>query len=298
MKFTTIKHWFYIILGAALVSIAFVLFITPYQIVPGGVYGAGVVFNYMFPSLEVGTYGLLLDVPLLLISFWLFGGKFGVKTITAALIIPVIMDSLTYIIGDKNPVTMLGGSINLTDDILLACIFGGVIMGAGVSLILKSHATSGGTDIVAMIVSKYMHIPISKSLLMVDSLVVAFGLIVFGDWKVPLYSLITIYVSTKVIDLIIEGGSGDKLLFILSSRNEEIRNYIIDDLSRGGTFVKSAGMYTDSPKDMIFVVVSRREVTLMQDFVRKCDPNSFMVVVNAHETLGDGFKKFTEKIGG
>lgn len=298
MKTSAIKHWIYIVIGAVLISVAFVLFITPYKIVPGGVYGAGVVFNYIFPSIEVGTYGLMCDVPLLLISFWLFGGKFGAKTITAALIIPLIMDSMTYFIGDKDPVTMLGGSINLSNDMLLACLFGGVIMGVGVSLILKSHATSGGTDIIAMIISKYMHIPISRALLMVDSFVVLFGLIVFGDWKVPLYSLVTIFVCTKIVDFVLEGGSGDKLLFILSEKNEAIRSYIVDDMSRGGTIIKAAGMYTNAPKEMIFVVITRSEMAMIQDFVRQSDPQAFMVVVNAHETLGDGFKTFSERVGG
>lgn len=297
MTKTTIKQWIYIFVGAFLISAAFVLFINPYKIVPGGVYGAGVVFHYLFPSIQVGTFGLMLDVPLLLISFLLFGGKFGAKTIAAALSIPVIMDSMTYMIGE-NAETMLSGTINLTNDVLLACLFGGVIMGLGLSCILKSHATSGGTDIIAMIVSKYMKMPISRALMIVDSVVVLFGLIVLGDWKVPLYSLVTIFVTTKVIDFILEGGSNDKLLFILSEKHKDIRDYILNDMGRGGTIIKSAGMYTDAPKEMIFVVISRSEMPSLQDMVRKTDPAAFVIVVNAHETLGDGFKTFSEKVGG
>lgn len=296
MRLRQIKQWIYIVVGAALIAVAFVLFITPYQIVPGGVYGAGVVLNYLFPALEVGTYGLMLDIPLLLTAFLVFGGKFGIKTIVAAILCPVIMDSLTYLIADKDPVTMLGGSINLSNDILLAALFGGVIMGVGLGLILKSRATSGGTDIVSMIVSRYAHIPISRAMLIVDSLVVLFGLVVFQDWLVPLYSLVTIFVCTKVIDFVIEGGSGDKLLFILSKENDAIRSFIITELERGGTFIKAAGMYTNSPKEMIFVVISRREMTLVEEFVHRCDPEAFMVVVNAHETLGDGFRRFEERV--
>lgn len=292
MKTEQLKHWIYIILGSILISVAFVLFITPYKIVPGGIYGLGVVLHYLFPSIQVGTYGLMMDVPLLIISFFIFGGKFGAKTIVAALIIPFIMNGLTYFINDSDPVTMLSGAINLTDDVLLACIFGGVILGLGISLILKTYATSGGTDIIAMIVSKYFHIPISRSMLFVDSCVIIFGLIVFGDWKVPLYSLVTLFTATKVIDVIIEGGSGDKLLFILSEKTDIIRNFILTDMSRGGTIIRSAGMYTNAPKEMIFVVISRREMAMVQDFVRKTDPLAFIVVVNAHETLGDGFKSF------
>lgn len=297
MKIEKVKQYLLIVFGAILISAAFVLFITPYKIVPGGVYGAGVVLNYLFPFFQVGTWGLMLDIPLMLTAFWLFGGHFGAKTVVAALTIPVIMDTATMFIG-SDPATMLGGAIDLSHDILLACLFGGVILGAGVSLILKSRATSGGTDIVAMIISRFAHMPIARALLIVDSFVVVFGLLVFGDWKVPLYSLVTIFVCTKVIDLVLEGGSGDKLVFILSRNHIDIKNYILEDLSRGGTYIKAAGMYTNAPKEMIFVVISRRELTLLQDFVRKNDAEAFMIVVNAHETLGDGFQTFQEKVGG
>lgn len=286
-----ISQWLYVVVGAALLAAAFVLFITPYRIVPGGVYGMGVVLNYLFPAIQVGTYGLAMDIPLLIIAFRIFGARFGTKTIVAAILTPLIMNGLTWIVG-SDPATMFGGKIDLSNDVLLSCIFGGTLMGAGVGLILKTHATSGGTDIVAMIVSKYLHMPISRAVLYVDSLVVLFGLIVLGDWKLPLYSLVTIFVSSRVIDYIVDGGSGDKLLFILSDKHDQIRDYILGGLDRGGTYIKASGMYTGSDKEMIFVVVSRREVSLMRDRIREVDPDAFMIVVDAHETLGEGFKTF------
>ncbi len=286
-----IRQWLFVVVGAALLATAFVLFITPYRIVPGGVYGMGVVLNYLFPAIQVGTYGLSMDIPLLLIAFRLFGAKFGSKTIVAALLTPLFMDSMTYLIG-SDPATMLGGKIDLSGDVLLSCIFGGILMGAGIGLIMKTHATSGGTDIVAMIVSRYLHLPISRSVLYVDSAVVIFGLVVLGDWKLPLYSLVTIFVSSRLIDYIVDGGSGDKLLFILSDKHADIRDYILSDLDRGGTYIKASGMYTGADKEMIFVVVSRREVSLMRDRIREIDPLAFMIVVDAHETLGEGFKTF------
>ncbi|WP_071134548.1 YitT family protein [Millionella massiliensis] len=286
-----IRQWLFVVVGAALLATAFVLFITPYRIVPGGVYGLGVVLNYLFPAIQVGTYGLSMDIPLLLIAFRLFGAKFGSKTIVAALLTPLFMDSMTYLIG-SDPATMLGGKIDLSGDVLLSCIFGGILMGAGIGLIMKTHATSGGTDIVAMIVSRYLHLPISRSVLYVDSAVVIFGLVVLGDWKLPLYSLVTIFVSSRLIDYIVDGGSGDKLLFILSDKHADIRDYILSGLDRGGTYIKASGMYTGADKEMIFVVVSRREVSLMRDRIREIDPLAFMIVVDAHETLGEGFKTF------
>lgn len=291
MNRQTFRQWLYVVVGAALLATAFVLFITPYRIVPGGVYGMGVVLNYLFPKIQVGTYGLSMDIPLLIIAFRIFGARFGTKTIVAAVLTPLIMDTMTLLVG-SDPATMLGGKIDLSNDVLLSCIFGGTLMGAGVGLILKTHATSGGTDIVAMIVSKYLHMPISRAVLYVDSLVVLFGLVVLGDWKLPLYSLVTIFVSSRVIDYIVDGGSGDKLLFILSEKHDRIRDYILDGLERGGTYIKASGMYTGADKEMIFVVVSRREVSLMRDRIREVDPEAFMIVVDAHETLGEGFKTF------
>lgn len=291
MNSQTVRQWLYVVVGAALLAAAFVLFITPYRIVPGGVYGMGVVLNYLFPAIPVGTYGLSMDIPLLIIAFRIFGARFGTKTIVAAILTPLFMNGLTWFAG-TDPVTMFSGKIDLSNDILLSCIFGGTLMGLGIGLILKTHATSGGTDIVAMIVSKYLHMPISRAVLYVDSLVVLFGLIVLGDWKLPLYSLVTIFVSSRVIDYIVDGGSGDKLLFILSGKHDQIRDYILDGLDRGGTYIKASGMYTGADKEMIFVVVSRREVSLMRDRIREVDPDAFMIVVDAHETLGEGFKTF------
>lgn len=291
MKQRGLKQWGYVIVGSILIAVAFVLFITPYRIVPGGVYGIGVVLNYLFPQIQVGTFGLSLDIPLLIIALRIFGAKFGAKTIVAALVTPLVMDSLTLLIG-SDPALMFGGRINLSDDILLSCLFGGVILGLGIGIILRTHATSGGTDIVAMILSKYGHMPISRALLYVDSAVVLFGLLVLGDWRLPLYSLVTIFVSSRVIDYVVEGPSGDKLLFILSERHELIRDYIIQDMDRGGTYIKSSGMYTDSHKEMIFVVISRREISPLRDMIREADPLAFMIVVDAHETIGEGFKTF------
>lgn len=286
-----IWQWSLVVIGAVLIAASFVFFITPYRIVPGGVYGMGVVLNYLFPGIDVGTYGLMMDVPLLLVAFRIFGKKFGSKTVVAAILTPIFMNGMTWIVG-ADPATMLGGKIDLSDDILLSCIFGGVILGAGMGLILKTHATSGGTDIIAMIVSKYAHVPISRALLMVDSAVVLFGLIALGSWKLPLYSLVTIFVSTRVVDYVVNGGAGDKLLFILSEKHALVRDFILQDLERGGTYIKAAGMYTEKEKDMIFVVVSRREMGQIRDRVRDVDPVAFMVVVDAYETLGEGFKTF------
>ena len=288
------KSWIYIFVGCLLLATAFVLFITPYRIVPGGVYGIGIILHSIFPNIQVGTFGLMLDIPLLLIAFRIFGNKFGAKTVVAAILTPIMMNTLTWLVGE-DPATMLGGSINLTGDVLLSCIFGGLFAGTGLGLILRTHATSGGTDIIAMIVHKYTKLPFARSMLIVDSCVVMLGLIVTGDWRIPLYSLITIYVITKTIDMVLDGGGSNKLLFILSDQYELIRTLIIEKLERGGTYIHSTGMYSMQDKKMIFVVINRNELAVMQDYIRTIDPRAFMVVMNAHEIYGEGFKPFEQK---
>lgn len=267
------------------------LFINPYYIVPGGVYGTGVVLHYLFPNIEVGTFGFILDIPLLIIAFRVFGGMFGIRTIVAAVLTPIFMNSLTWLIGDI-PAEMFGGKIDLTNDIIIACIFGGVMMGAGVGLVVKTHATTGGTDVIAMLLTKYANMKFAYGVLIVDSLVVVFGMIVLGDWRLPLYSLVTIFVSSRVINYVIDGESYDKLLFIISDKNEELQEFILHEIGRGATYIRSHGMYTKEDKEMIFLVVSRSEINIVQSKIKELDPMSFVVVVNAYETYGDGFKEF------
>ncbi|MCC8018426.1 MAG: YitT family protein [Rikenellaceae bacterium] len=289
------KSWIMVFIGSAMLAAAFVLFINPYRIVPGGVYGAGVVLHALFPSVQVGTFGLMIDIPLLIIAFRVFGGMFGAKTVFAALVTPVIMNTLTAIIGE-DPALMFDGRIDLTNDIIIACIFGGALVGTGVGLVVRTRATTGGTDIIAMLLTKYSRLNFSRSILVVDSLVVVFGIIVLGDWKLPLYSLVTVFVMSRTIDFVIDGASYDKLLFIISDRHDQLRAFILDEMGRGATYIKSSGMYTGNEKEMVFLVVSRREVTTVQNKIKEIDREAFVVVVDAYETFGDGFKSFPEKI--
>lgn len=287
-----IISWMGVLIGSLLIAVAYVLFNTPYNITPGGVYGLAIVINNFLPDVMIGTIGLVLDIPLLIISFIIFGRGSGMKTIAAALILPLIMNLLTMLVGGTDPLLILSGKINLTNDLLLASIFGGVLTGVGLGIIVKCKATSGGTDVVGMIMTKYLKMPFSKSMLIVESCVIISGLVVFGDWKLPLYSLISLFITSKVIDMIIEGTSTDKLLFIISDKHEEIKEHILNDLERGGTYLKASGMYTKTDKMVIFVVISRKQLPIIKDVIKEIDETAFLTIVNAHEIMGDGFKSF------
>ena len=181
-----------------------------------------------------------------------------------------------------------------------------MVIGVGLGIVVRQQATTGGTDIVGMLLQKFAGIKFSTGILLADGFVVLSGLAVIGfgigtdeaaanGWMLTLYSLITIYISSRVVAYLLDGASYDKLLFIISDHHEEMKRFIIDDLDRSATYIKSKGMYTDSQRDMIFLVVSRKEVHLVQHKIREIDPKAFVVVTDAYETFGEGFKQFPEK---
>jgi len=293
------KKWFIsyslIVIGSFILAAGFVFFINPYHIVPGGVYGIGIVVHYLVPKIPVGTFGLLMNIPLTLLGIRLLGPRFGIKTVVGMVLASVFMDTLTAFVGE-DPATMMGGSVDLSKDVLLSCIFGGVLIGFGLGLIFKSKATSGGSDIIAMILAKYTRLPLGQLMIYVDSTIVILGLVVFGDWKIPLYSWIVIFVTGKVIDIVLQGVNYDKTLFIISDKFEDIRNKIINDLKRGGTYIPGKGMYNGAEKTIIFTVVNRIEQSVLEEYIHQIDPHAFVTVLEANEILGEGFKSLNEKL--
>lgn len=301
------RSWILIFFGCSVMGLGFELFILPYKIVPGGVYGAGIVLHYLFPSIQVGTFGYMFDVPLMITAVLVFGGKFGARTVLAALYTPGFMNAIEWAIYPNreaiqalDPTQLLGGNVNLSNDLLMACILGAVVIGIGQGIVVRQQATTGGTDIVGMLLQKYAGIKFSTGIFIADGFVVMSGLIVIGlglfsggvgsGWTLSLYSLITIYIASRVIAYVLDGASYDKLLFINSDRHEELRRFIIEDLNRSATFIRAKGMYKGVEKDMIFLVVSRKEVHLVQHKIKEIDPRAFVVVTDAYDTYGEGFK--------
>lgn len=307
------RSWFLIFFGCATMGTGFVLFINPYNFVPGGVYGMGIVLHNIFPSIQVGTFGYMFDIPLMITAMLVFGGQFGTRTVVAALFTPGFMNVLTRLVYPSaeaveslDPALLLGGRLNLSGDLLLTCVIGAVVVGVGQGIVVRQQATTGGTDIVGMLLQKFAGIKFSTGILLADGFVVLSGLAVIGfgvgtgdavsnGWMLTLYSLITIYISSRVVAYLLDGASYDKLLFIISDHHDKLKRFIIDDLDRSATYIKSKGMYTDASRDMIFLVISRKEVRLVQHKIKEIDPRAFVVVTDAYETYGEGFKAFPEK---
>ena len=206
-----------------------------------------------------------------------------------------------------DPSQMLGGILDLSDHLMLASFIGSVFLGIGVGLVVRQQATTGGTDIVAMMIQKYFHIGFSNAVLIADSVVVLSGLLVIGfglgtgepdpqGWLLSLYSLITIYVTSRVLAYTINGASYNKLIFIiLNEHNDTLKEFILTDLDRSATYIESRGMYSGKDKEMIFLVVPNKDVPLVQRAIKELDPTAFIVVTDAYDTYGEGFKPLPEK---
>ncbi len=283
------RKWFtsytLITIGAFIMAAGYVLFVSPYKFVPGGVYGIGIILYHLL-GFPVGLTGLAFNIPLLFIGIRYLGPRFGVKTIVGFFLASGFIDGLALLTGNE-PLEGI--------EPLLASIFGGVLIGMGLGLIFKAKATSGGSSIIAMIITKFTRIPLGQSLMIVDAVIVLLGLAAFGDWTIPLYSLIIIFITGKVIDVVLEGFSYEKTLFIISDKYDAIADKILVDLNRGGTFIEGKGMFNNDEKKIIFVNVTRREVAILQDFINQIDPNAFVTVIEASEILGKGFRSLKEK---
>lgn len=271
---------------------------------------ASIVLHNLFPSVQVGTFGYMFDVPLLILSVILLGAKLGARTIVAALFTPLAMNVLSWLsypseeaLCALDPSLLLGGVLNMSDDLMLTTIIGSAVIGIGCGIVVRSQATTGGTDIVAMILQKYCHIRFSRGIMLVDSVVVTFGLVVIGfgigqgddsgqaSWLLSFYSLIAIFVTSRVIAYVINGEKNDKLIFVISDKKPvELHNYILNDLDRSATCIKSSGLYTGNEKEMLFLVLSYKEVNSVKSKIKDVDPKAFVVVTDAYDTFGEGWK--------
>lgn len=300
--------WFVIILGCVILASGFVFFINPYNIVPGGIYGLSIVIHNLLPSLQIGTISYAFEIPLLILSLLLLGKSMGVRTIVAALITPLIMNGISLLaypsadaLAALDSSQILGGNLNLSNHIMLTTIIGGTMIGIGAGLVARNRATGGGTDIVAMIMQKYLHIRFSKSILIVDALVVFSGFIIIGigiggkgmssDCYLSFYSFIAIYISSRVLSLVINGFKNEKIIFVIGAkRMDKLRDYILTDLDRSATCIKSSGLYSGKEKDMLFLVVKEKEVTRVKQMIKEAEPDSFVVITDAYDTYGEGFR--------
>ncbi len=277
-KKTALDILFYIV-GCCIYSAAVIIFTEPNHISPGGVTGIALILDYLF-GLPTGLMVLLINIPLIIAGFIVFGGRFIINTAIATAILSVSLEGMRYIV-----------SPYYTDGIL-ASLFGGIMMGAGLSLVLLRGATTGGTDITAKLINKrFRFVSMGRIILFMDFVIVVASAIVYKNFQSALYSIVSLYASSRVIDSLLYGTDKGKLMHIITTKPDEISSAVFSVLGRGVTHVNATGGYTGEGRSLLLCAVRPSEVAALQGIVKKTDENAFMVISDAGEILGEGFKK-------
>lgn len=294
-----------LIVGSALFAVGDVMFVNPYLMAPGGTYGLSNVLNTLWPW-KIALYAICMDIPLLIIGTIILGPKFGVKTVVSTILIFVFTLLLESVWG-YNPVIHDGAIVDapiegmsmveilnhggwFVPDYFLNTVVAGLIYGVAIGLIFRSGATSGGSDIISMILHKYTKISLGTLVLIVDSCITLTTFIAFGDIRLPIYSIIIIFIESKVIDLVVDGIKSYKTALIVTEKMDEVKDYILNDLHRGGTCITGEGLYNGTERKMIYVTMERTDFVKLRANLRRLDPTAFVNVIDSAEIMGKGFK--------
>lgn len=268
-----------IVVGAFLQALSYVLFLAPYKIVPGGVYGISIVLHYVtkgvfsfFPDgLPLGATALCFNVPLMILAMRKIGLSSGPKTVVTFFLISVFTDTLSYLLGNQPLVE---------NDSFIACFYGGAILGIGVTCVFRAQSTSAGTDVLARVIASNSNLKVSNMIIVLDSAVVMLGLIVFRDWAVPLYSWFTIFVYGKIVEMF-QTENPNRAVFIVSQKTEEIKKLIVEKMGMRGTFLHGRGMYEGKEREIIFTIAERKDLPRLKDEVKDIDPHAFVSTMHA-----------------
>lgn len=269
-----VRDYLTILLGCLLYALAFNGFINPNHIAPGGVSGVAAIVHYIsgFPT---GTFILLMNIPLFLISWKELGREFGIKSVVATVALSLLID-----------IVKVQAFVN---DPLLASVFGGVLSGVGLGLVLRSNGSTGGTDIIGKLLHKFFPgTSVGNHILIADAIVIAAAWLLIGHLA-ALYSLITVYVSMHTVDILQEGMSSAKCYYIISDKSEGIARRILQELDRGATFLKATGTFTHVDKNVLLCLITRPEISRLRRIIREEDDKAFVFVADAREVFGDGF---------
>ena len=271
-----IKEYLFVIVGAAVIALGFNLFLFPNQVASGGVSGISTILHGLF-GWNAGFVQYAFNIPLFIAGVVFLGKKFGTKSLVGTLALPffvILTDS--WDAGTLNP--------------LLGAIFGGIIVGLGIGFVFKGNASTGGTDLLAQIITKYTGLTLGTSVLLIDGIIAISAAVVF-DLEKGLYAIIGLYVTTKTIDIVQLGFSQFKMVYIITQREVEVRDAIYKEINRGITKLPAIGGYTGEERPVLMVVVYQTEFTKLKQVLKTVDPQAFVIVSDAYEVLGEGFKQ-------
>lgn len=287
----TLKDFGYLVIGTFLLSLGISWFADPAGLVVGGISGLAIVIkevsaNLIGFSIPLAVTNLVLNIPLYIVNLKQRGFYFVQKSIYAVILMTFFLWVIEYI----------PNIFNFENDLLLAGLACGVLSGVGIGLVMRVNGTTGGTELLAAII-KYIrpHFPIAKLIFIIDAVIIAIGFFIFGPEQ-TMYAVISVYVCSKIIDNILEGVHFAKEAFIISNKVSEISEAIFEVLDRGNTSIPVKGMYTRKDREMLMVIVSKKEIAALRQIVTSIDPKAFFIIADVHEVLGEGFNEHYDEL--
>jgi uncharacterized membrane-anchored protein YitT (DUF2179 family) len=275
-KLASALEYINVLIGPAIIALAFNVFLLPNQIASGGVSGISTILLSVF-GWEPAYVQWAFNIPLFIAGVILLGKQFGVKTLVGTIFLPFVV----FLTKNIDP---------WTNDALLGALFGGIVVGLGLGIVFRGNGSTGGTDLAAQIITKYTGLTLGTSVVLIDGLIVLSAALVF-DIERGLYALIALYVTSKTIDLVQVGFGRSKTAMIITNRQDEVREGILNKIDRGVTKLSAYGGFTDNERPVLMCVVDQREFTKLKQLVKSLDPTAFVVVMDASEVLGEGFKR-------
>lgn len=273
---TTVFDYLAVLAGAAIVAVSFNVFLLPNEVASGGVSGISTILFGLFewkPAFVQWAF----NIPLFIAGVILLGKNFGLKTAVGTVFLPFVV----FLTENWEP---------WTEDPLLGSLFGGIMVGLGLGIVFRGKASTGGTDLAAQIITKYTGLTLGTSVAIIDGMIVLAAAIVF-DIEKGLYALIGLYLTTKTIDLVQVGFGRSKMVYIITTKQVEIREAIYEEVDRGVTELTATGGYSGAEKPILMVVIPQTEFTKLKQLVKLIDPQAFVIVSDASEVLGEGFKR-------
>lgn len=267
-----------ILLGTGVYAFGLYYFIEPINVAPGGVAGISIIINYL-TELPVGVLNTVINIPIIIVGWKFLGKEFIWKTLLSLVSFTVFYD---YLFAPITP---------YSEDVLLACLFGGVLIGVGLGIVFVKSGSTGGMDIINKLLNrKFQHIPLGKITLFTDLIVILISMVVFNSIETALYAIIVIFLSSQFIDIVVYGEDKGKFIYVFSSQYREISDSIVKNVGRGVTILNGEGAYTGDKKHIIACAVRNNEYQKVKRLVKEIDPKAFIVVSDTSEVVGNGFK--------
>jgi uncharacterized membrane-anchored protein YitT (DUF2179 family) len=266
-------------LGSVVMAIGYALFLIPHHFVPGGVSGIAMIINY-FTRLPLGVLIMVLNIPVFIVGIKIMGREYGLRSLLGMVISSVLIDFFYEVLKLKSA----------TDNAILAAIYGGFMLGVGLGLVFRGRASTGGSDIAGQILNKYTGVSIGIGIMLIDFFVISASGLAFRKLEAPLYGYIVLVISTKVIDMILEGWNYTKLVIITSSETAKIQEFILNTLDRSGSALRSRSLYLNRDGETIITVIHRKQLADLREFIKSIDENAFVIINDTYAVLGKGFK--------